>query len=346
MPRHGPLRPRLAPAPLEHGGDMGAARRRFPNAPEPFLDLSTGINPTPYPLNALSPACFTRLPEPDGMAELAEAAMRRYGAPSPAHVVCAPGTQILLPAVARLVPPGRAAVLSPTYAEHARAAELAGHAVAEVPSFAELHGCDLAVAVNPNNPDGRLVPRIRLIDLGAALARRGGLLLVDEAFMDVATLSESVAADVDRGAIVVLRSFGKFHGLPGIRLGFAIASPGTAAALRAALGPWAVSGPALAIGKAALCDDAWARQMRSDLAYAAVRLDGMLEDAGLEVLGGTALFRLARSDYALRWYERLGQCGILVRCFPDRPALLRFGLPRDDAGFQRLGAALAIGPVD
>src|SRR5436190_4028320 len=118
-------------APLVHGGDLAAARRMFPGVPEPFIDLSTGINPHAYPIPQLPPDAFTRLPEPAAIEALAAAAARTYGAPSAAHVVAAPGTQIMLAQIAALVPPGRAVLLGPTYAEHARAAKLAGHAVAE-----------------------------------------------------------------------------------------------------------------------------------------------------------------------------------------------------------------------
>src|SRR5437879_4075519 len=107
--------------PLEHGGDLDAARRVFPDAPEPFIDLSTGINPHSYPMPELSSEALARLPGRAAVNALAKTAATAYGAPSPAHVLPAPGTQILLPQVAGLVPPGRAAVLGPTYAEHARA---------------------------------------------------------------------------------------------------------------------------------------------------------------------------------------------------------------------------------
>src|SRR5437763_3385325 len=105
-----PLLPRDIAAPIQHGGDLGAARKRFPGAPQPFIDLSTGINPQPYPLPPLSPEIFARLPEPDALDALCAVAATAYEAPSAAHVVAAPGVQMLLPFVARLVPPGRAVV--------------------------------------------------------------------------------------------------------------------------------------------------------------------------------------------------------------------------------------------
>ncbi|WP_334176476.1 aminotransferase class I/II-fold pyridoxal phosphate-dependent enzyme [Pseudoxanthobacter sp.] len=339
-------------AAFDPGRDIAAARRRFPDAPLPFIDLASGINPNPYPLSALTPAAFTHLPGPEAFARLAEVAAARYNAPSAAHVVCAPGSRILLSCVASLSAGARhAAVLQPPAAGQARISHrealiASGLSLSLEPSLGALAAADLALVVNPDDPDGRLIPRMRLLDLAADLGRRGGMLLVDEADMDVATLSETLARDVDRAPIAVLRTFGKFHGLSGLRLGFAISAPAFASRLRAMLGPWAVSGPALAVGTAALADAGWARQTRSDLAYAAVRLDSVLEEAGLRVEGGTALFRLARCGDALRWWVRLGQAGVLVRRFPDRPEMLRFGLPRDEPGFERLTAALALGPAD
>ena len=100
---------------LEHGGDLAGARAQFPDAPEPFIDLSTGINPFSYPLGSLPAHAFTRLPQPADLARLAGIAAKAYGAPSAEHVVPAPGMQVLLPMVAALAPPARAAVLSPCY---------------------------------------------------------------------------------------------------------------------------------------------------------------------------------------------------------------------------------------
>jgi cobalamin biosynthesis protein CobC len=324
---------------LPHGGDLAAARRRFPDAPEPLIDLSTGINPHPYPLPPLPPDLFTRLPEPEALERLAATAARAYGAAAD-HVVAAPGTQSLLASVFVLVAPGRAAILGPTYAEHARVAALVGHRVEDVRDFAALAAADLAVVVNPNNPDGRLTSREALLTLAEEKGRRGGLVVVDEAFAEVAPSGLSVVPDVGRGSLVVLRSFGKFYGLAGLRLGFALAGPPLAARLRATLGPWPVSGPALAAGGAALADAAWAEAIRHTLARDAVRLDGLLTAAGLEIVGGTSLFRLVRSPAADALADHLGRAGIVVRRFAEAPTSLRFGLPADELAWRRLEAAL------
>jgi cobalamin biosynthetic protein CobC len=329
---------------LEHGGDLAAARARFPGAPEPFIDLSTGINPFSYVFVKVPTHALTRLPQPADLAGLATVAAKAYGAPSPEHVVPAPGMQILLHMVAGLAPPARAAVLAPTYAEHARVAALVGHKVEEVAHVEELEEAGLALVVNPNNPDGRIVQKKQLLELAEKLRARGGLLIVDEAFMDAGPRKESLAGEVGRGSnIVVLRSFGKFYGLPGVRLGFAVTAPERAARLAALLGPWPVSGTALAMGQAALADAEWARAMRGELALRARRLDALLTGAGLQVIGGTFLFRLAHTPAAADLFDRLGRGGIFVRRFAEHSTWLRFGLPRQEEAWARLASALGVG---
>jgi cobalamin biosynthetic protein CobC len=330
-----------ADEPLLHGGDLDTFRAQFPNAPAPLVDLSTGINPKPYPLSPLPAALFARLPDAAATGRLASIAASRYGAPSASHIVPAPGTQILLPLVAGLARPGRAAILSPTYGEHARAARLARHAVVETSDLGRLAHADLAIVSNPNNPDGKLIDRPCLLALAEQLRERRGLLVVDEAFMEVAPPGLSLANEVARGSLVVLRSFGKFFGLAGLRLGFALAEPRLIARVGAMLGPWAVSGPALAVGSRALSDSRWIEEARRDLTVAAQRLEGILHGTGLDVCGGTALFRLVRTAAARPLFAHLGNAGIVVRAFPEHPSWLRFGLPANDEAWRRLQTALA-----
>ena len=325
----------------DHGGSLERARALFPAAPQPILDLSTGINPHAYPFSLPAATAWTRLPEPGRLEALKQAAADAYRAPSPQNIVASPGTQILLPLVMGLVAPGRARILGPTYAEHARVAALVGHKVEEVSSVEQLYGSDLAVVVNPNNPDGRIVAKAELLLLADDLRGRGGLLVVDEAFMDVGPGLESLCGEVEAGGLVVLRSFGKFFGLAGVRLGFAVASREIAARLESLLGPWALSGPALEIGIEALADRAWQDETRLLLSAEASRLDGSIAQAGLPVPGGTSLYRYIESEHAASLFAHCGRRGILLRAFEGRPRALRIGLPGAEAEWGRLEAALA-----
>ncbi len=329
-----------AMAAVDHGGSLARARALFPQAPEPFVDLSTGINPHSYPLFDLPATALLRLPEQERLHDLRTVAAAAYGAPSPQEVIAAPGTQILLPLVARLVKPCRVAVLSPTYAEHARAAAIAGHGVQEVRDFDELANADLAVVVNPNNPDGRVIERSRLLTLAEKLREKGGLLVVDEAFMDVGPREQSLAGDVGQGGLVVLRSFGKFFGLAGVRLGFALAGREISSRLETQLGPWAVSGPALEYGLRALGDRNWQEAMRARLYAESERLDALFERHAAPVGGGTPLYRYLDFPRAAGLFSVLGRRGILLRHYEDRPTVLRVGLPGSEEEWSRLEIAL------
>ncbi len=321
-----------------HGGAIDVARRLAPEAPEPWIDLSTGINPHAYPPPDLAPGVWTRLPAGEALAGLEAAAARRYGA-APEAVVAGPGSQALIQALAWLAPKGVVGGLGSTYGGHAEAFAAVGARVAQAASLEALAECDVAVVVNPNNPDGRVTGRMDLLDAHARLVRRGGLLIVDEAFADFDG-DESLAPFLPETGAVVLRSFGKAFGLAGLRLGFAVASPDVGERLRAALGPWPVSGPAIAIGTKALADFDWTEAMGARLGDEATRLDALLTGAGWRILGGTRLFRLAQRKDSDEAFARLLSAGILTRLFPDMRDRMRFGIPGEEAHWERLMAAL------
>ena len=321
-----------------HGGDLGKARALFPDAPQPWIDLSTGINPISYPLPALPLSLWQRLPGAQEEAALLAAAARAYRLPDGAGIVAAPGTQILIEMLPRLGHAGPVAVLGPTYAEHGLAWRKAGHAVAEIASLDGIGDAASLVVVNPNNPDGRVTAPAALAGLAAQCRARGGVLVVDEAFCDF-TPEASLIPALPPGALV-LRSFGKSYGLAGLRVGFAVAARETTEALRAALGPWAVAGPALAVAAVALGDAAWLARAAVSTAAAAARLDAMLSPHG-RIVGGTSLFRLLETPDAPALFDHLGRRGIHVRRFRYDATWLRFGLPGADSDWLRLEAALA-----
>jgi cobalamin biosynthetic protein CobC len=208
-----------------------------------------------------------------------------------------------------------------------------------IPELAAPAGAKAVVLVNPNNPDGRSWPPGQVLAVADEMAARGGVLIVDEAFAD-AEPGLSAAPYTGRDGLIVLRSFGKFFGLAGVRLGFALGPAAIIEKLDAALGPWAVSGPAIEIGTAALADLAWREAARARYGELAARLDALLTDAGLQIIGGTALFRLASHAQAGELHAHLASRSIWARRFEDHPRWLRFGLPGTEPAFARLAAAL------
>ena len=304
-----------------HGGRVAAARAAFGGAD--WIDLSTGIAPWAWPAAELPG--LDRLPEPAEIAALEAAAARAFGVADAARVVAVPGTDLAMRLLAPLIGARAPAVRHPGYAGH-RAAWPDAELVADGPG-----AHDLFVLASPANPDGRVADPAALRALAARMT-----VLLDEAYADPAPGLCPDASD----RLIVLRSFGKFYGLPGLRLGFVVAGAGIAGGLRAMLGDWPVSSPAVAIGTAAYRDAAWRRAQASRMAEAGALLDGVLADVGLALAGSAPLFRLVACDDAARLFETLARHAILTRPFADRADRLRIGLPRGAAALTRLAAAL------
>ena len=313
-----------------HGGRLALARAQFPTHLE-WIDLSTGISPWAYPA-AVDAEALHRLPEPGALTALEAAAAAVFGS-DPAATVAVPGSDIALRLIGRLIPARTPAILGPGYAGHQA---MWPDAVLLTDLAAEQH--DVLVLARPNNPDGAIIDRERLADAARLLGTKGGWLIVDEAFADAGTEPGIAAAKWPR--TIVLRSFGKFFGLAGLRLGFVIAPPVFAASLRQMLGDWPISGPAIAIGTAAYRDLAWQTAQRRRLSDAAVRLDEVLSEAGFAIAGGTPCFRLVDTPNAAGVFEQLARSAILTRPFADDPRRLRVGLPSTETDTARLKQAL------
>lgn len=306
----------------DHGGGVDAAQAQWGGHRADWIDLSTGINPCPYPIGALPSQAWNTLPDSAAQSALENAARLFWRVPEGAAVLAAPGCSALIARIPALAPPGRVSIPAPTYNEHGRAFLAEGWTLAE-------QMADAAVIVHPNNPDGRLFT-----------PPTTPLTVIDESFCDVCP-DESLIAHATRPGVIVLKGFGKFWGLAGLRLGFAIGDPALIGRLAQMMGPWPVSGPALAIGTAALHDEGWAIETRIRLAADAKRLDGLLQAAGARVLGGTSLFRLYDTEDAARWQDRLARHQIWTRIFPYSSGWLRLGLPGGAADWDRLERALA-----
>lgn len=321
---------------LEHGGRLRKAALQYGIAQEDWLDLSSGLAPWPWPIPPIPLRAWARLPETDDGLE--QAACDYYGA---AQVLPVPGSQAAIQLLPRLRRAGKVGVLSPCYAEHAEAWRRAGYIVREVLEQEVdffLDSLDVLVVVNPNNPTGLSLTPQRLLDWHARLAERGGWLVVDEAFMDN-TPHLSLASQANQVGLIVLRSFGKFFGLAGVRLGFVLAERKLLKLLAEQVGPWAVSGPTRELGQVCLRDSAGHTYQRQRCEDASQHLFRLLEQYGLRPQGGCALFQWLISDHAEQLHEFMAQRGILLRLFVHDSSL-RFGLPGTDADWLRLEQAL------
>ncbi len=316
----------MSAAVCDHGGGLDAALSEFGGARGDWIDLSTGINPRPYPLGTFSPGDWQQLPDQEAMDGLLDAARAFWNVPDGAGIIAAPGASALIARVPALTPGGKVAIAEKTYSEHAAAFHSAGWRRSD-------DGPDARVVVHPNNPDGALWARDD---------RHCSLTVVDESFCDTDP-SQSLISLAGEPGFLVLKSFGKFWGLAGLRLGFAIGDPRLIARMRQLIGPWAVSGPALRLGKIALSDRKWAEATRTRLRAQSGRLDKLMADHGIENVGGTSLFRLYDTEDAPALFRGLATHHILTRIFPYSQRWMRLGHPAFEPDWARLTAALNAG---
>jgi len=315
------------PAHRDHGGGLDAAVARFGGPAADWIDLSTGINPWAYPISDIPDTAWQRLPDRAAMQRLLAAARGLWSIPEGAGIVAASGVSALIVHLPALCSDRTVSIAKPTYNEHEAAFRAAGYALSEDGAA--------QVFVHPNNPDGCMVSANRV------MAMHRDLTVIDESFCDC-TPEASLIGLASEPGVVVLKGLGKFWGLAGLRLGFAIARPDSIAALAERLGPWAVSGPALHIGTAALSDTAWIADTRRRLHRAALRLDGIADRAGLELVGGSDLFRLYSCFNSDTVYRKLAAQKILTRTFPYSENWIRLGLPGGDQQWHRLSVALGV----
>ena len=329
---------------LEHGGRLRRAAAEYQIPLADWLDLSTGINPAGYPVPPIDPMCWNRLPEDDDGLE--EAAAAYYANP---RLLVLPGSQAGIQGLPGLLPRGVVACVAPLYEEHPQAWARAGHKLRRLPTLARA----LAAATpnvllcNPNNPTATALDRETLVVAAETLRKRGGVLIVDEAFADPEPERSVVdlAGSTDAPNLIVLRSLGKFFGLAGARVGFLFAGETLRHTLREALGPWPVAHPARAVARAALSDAAWQAAARQALVTAALRLAAVLAPLGgtADAVTRTPLFctlRVENQETLAGLDAHFSRRAILVRRF-DEHGLLRFGLPPDEAGWERLSTAVA-----
>lgn len=324
---------------IAHGGALAAAIKKYGGTREDWIDLSTGLNPVSAPLPRLEPHVWQALPDADLKENCLKAAREFYGIPMGASMAAASGVQALIQLLPHLRPGQRAAILGPTYGEYAHVFQTLGGGCRIIGSIREFQDESVVIIVNPNNPDGKTHKPEMLLGLADTLSKRKGLLIVDEAFCDL-TPDLSVAGHTGKNGLLVLKSFGKFFGLAGVRLGFAAGHTEDVAVIEMHLGPWAVSGPALAWGSVCYSNG----ELRSKITRSILRNSAsqrrILANANLKVVAEAGLFHLIELPKATAVYEALAKNHILTRKFSDQPDWLRLGLCKNDVERARLTLAL------
>jgi cobalamin biosynthetic protein CobC len=306
----------------DHGGNLDLAIDLYGGRRSDWIDLSTGINPIAYPIGRVDPRESSDLPSDSDLLELEQAARTFWTVPSEAQVVATNGASAAITALPFLLNGEKVSIEQPTYSEYDSAFRNAGWQRDET-------AFDLKVLVHPNNPTGKIWTEG---DLNC------GTVIVDESFSDVVSDRTLISHSNEPGRIFV-KSFGKFWGLPGLRLGFIIGVDPVVSKLRELLGPWPVGGGTIRIGTAALNDNVWATSARIRLKSDARKLDDLMSFHGAVQIGGCDLFRLYEVDDAESWREKLAINYIWTRIFPYSKSYIRVGLP-GPADWRRLEETL------
>lgn len=326
---------------LEHGGNLALAANQYGIPLEHWLDLSTGINPNNYPIADMPPSLWQKLPtDNDG---LIAAACAYYGCQ---FILPTAGSQAALQVLPQLRAASTVAMPQLMYQEHAKAWQRCGHQVIRFDTHPDeniINHVDVVLLCNPNNPTATQFAATDLLHWHRQLAKRGGWLVVDEAFID-ATPEHSIAQHAHLDGLFVLRSLGKFFGLAGARVGFLLGAEQALISAQETIGPWSITGPSRLVAKQALVDTAWQHATRLQLAANSQRLAVLLTQYDLTPAAGTALFQYTPTALATAWQQHLAKQGIWVRLFAGATeytttSALRFGLPPQD-GWPRLETAL------
>jgi len=319
----------------DHGGNIDWAQNHFGGAPDKWVDLSTGINRVAYPIPNISHAAWAGLPTKTAMHALKSAAADAYE--TDADILPVAGAQAAIQMIPLMVKSGSAKILGPTYNEHAASLISAGWSVEMVTEQEQLAGADLAVVVNPNNPNGHECEPEWLLQLSENV----GQLLVDESFADSRPdISVAPFAGAMRN-LFVLRSFGKFYGLAGVRLGFILGHSKDIEHLAEMAGPWPISGAAIEIGVKALRDYQWAEKTTARLRGEVSFIDKTAKKSGWQLIGGTDLFRLYETPNAEEAQNNLAKHYIWSRIFPWSESYIRLGLPGTTAEWGQLESAFS-----
>lgn len=314
--------------PLYHGGALDQAMAQYGGDVQDWLDLSTGINPHHYPITQVEPSSWTQLPQASALDGLLTAASKAYNCKEN-QILAVNGTQNIIETLPFIMPKSIIAILSPTYQEHAQNWTKYGHKVMIVDNVKQAMQADHLLIVNPNNPTGKTFTPDELQVLRAYFDAKNGFLIIDEAFIDM-TPELSMSEFAGQKGLIILRSFGKFFGLAGVRIGFILAEDEILQKMRMHIGLWDMAGMAIDIATQALNDTVWQQNMRQTLTDEMKSMCQILQQNSFKIIGQTDLFCLVEMSRknlsAYKYFDKLATHHILTRKFMDDDKILRFGL--------------------
>ena len=315
---------------MRHGGDLTEAQRLYNHILiDNWIDLSTGINSNSYDNLDIDLSDLDKLPTRYSYDKLISVAKSYYDVCDASGICISSGAQSLINILPYMFNIKKnIAILSPTYSEHALSWKKANFSIREINQIDQISNEDIVVVTNPNNPDGLVYSHSNIEDIYGKIVINNGLLIIDESFIDV-TPELSFVNKIKNRNIIVLKSFGKFFGLAGLRLGFAIGNQEQISNLKNMLGPWPASTIALSIATKAMLDINWIVSTRLSLLKLSKELNIILSTSGYNIIGSTAFFTLISMENVINLHSELADKGIWTRVFDYNNQWLRIGVPKD-----------------
>lgn len=360
------------PARPVHGGIKEAELRALGLRLEECLDFSASVSPLGPPggvAEAIAAVDLTAYPDPHCLA-LTEtiAAHHVDDGVSIANVIVGNGSTEIIHLLTRAwigSPPEDCApsalLLTPTYGEYDGAVRISGGTVTTLTATRCSEGFSwdtsavcaaiaaerpsLTFICNPNNPTGVLMGREQLATIADAAAAVSGLLVVDEAYINLSerrAVADVISLAAGHGSVIALRSMTKDYALTALRLGYAVASEEVIARLAALQPDWSVNGLAQAAGLVAIADEAYLARARRAVVASRDCVVERLSALGIRCYPAEANFVLAQVGDAADLRDRLAQRGLFVRDCASfgLPDCIRIGL-RPVADCIRLADAIA-----
>jgi histidinol-phosphate/aromatic aminotransferase/cobyric acid decarboxylase-like protein len=324
-------------APREHGGLLAEELARLDLRASDIVDFSVNVNPygpAPAVLAAARAAPIDRYPDPTA-SELRQAIARQHEVP-PDAVVAGNGAADLLWTLARALcrPRDTVLIVEPTFAEFRSAATAVGAEViewrasptrdfavdlGEIERLLSRAGSRVLYLCTPGSPSGSHVPVQEVADLASRMPRV--TFVLDQAFVTLSEHHREARVPVPPN-VVRVRSMTKDHAIPGLRLGYLVATPAFSRRIEAGRPPWTTSAIAQAAGLAALADPEFIDRTREQLLADRRALEGELAGLGLRAAPSCTGFLVVPVEDGALLRGRLLSRRILVRNCAS------FGLPR------------------
>ena len=306
----------------EHGGDIDNAIKKYGGNKDDWIDLSTGINPNHYPYKLINIRELQNLPYKNDIDNLNKLAKKYFQ--TTACVRAVSGAQGGINILPFLLPNKTVSILSPTYNEYQNVFSNSLKKIINVKNLSELKKSQIAIICNPNNPDGKLYSNDNLLKISKSVE----YLIIDESFIDQYPRKSLSHKLDDQTNILILRSFGKFFGLAGIRLGFLISNKEIDKKIQFLIGNWPISNVAINVASKALIDHVWIMNTISFLKEGSYFLDCLASEINWKVVGGTNLYRLYETPNAHDAQNKLANFKIWSRRFSYSKKWIRLGIPR------------------